>query len=109
MSRSRRPGRLLRRACISPRKWTIKSLDLVDEHDGPALAAPHALRRNQEIGFVRVGFETPGAPVHRRRIASPKHTSIARASRGTATPLQTATWQFCREPPLRRRGHLKID
>ena len=65
MSRSRRPGRLLRRARIGPRKWTIKSLDLVDENDGPALAAPHALRGNQEIGFVRVGFEPPGAPVHR--------------------------------------------
>jgi hypothetical protein len=65
MSRSRRPGYLLRRAHISPRKWTIKSLDLVEEDDGPALAAPHALRCNQEIGFVRVGFELPRAPVHR--------------------------------------------
>src|SRR5207237_1097048 len=58
-------GGIVRRARIGPRKWTMKSLDLVDEDDGPALAAPHALRGNQEIGFVRVGFEPPGAPVHR--------------------------------------------
>jgi hypothetical protein len=52
MSRSRRLGRLLRRARIGPRKWTIKSLDLVDEDDGPVLAAPHSLRRNQETALA---------------------------------------------------------
>jgi hypothetical protein len=59
MSRSRRPGYLLRRARISPRKWTIKSLDLVDEDDGPALAAPHTLRCNQEIGLPAQGINAP--------------------------------------------------